>query len=341
MPVIGWFRGVSVKFTVLKLGTAFALTLFTASLAAEAQTARKDHRVGVLCGVTCAIPPIDALRQGLRDRGYVEGQNITFEYRSADGKYERFPGLAADLVALQVDVIVAGGGLPGALAAKAATRTIPIVFVGLGEDPVQYGLVQSLARPGGNVTGLVAFYADLVGKQLELITEAVPGISRVTALWDVGVEKALEPSFKSLEMAGRALGLQPHAVAVRGSDDFARVFREAAGARAQALILLPSPAFFAHRVRMANLAAEHRLPVISPFIEFALAGGVMAYGPNITRMYGYAAGIVDRILKGARPANLPVEQPTKFELVINLKTAKALGLTIPQSVLVRAEQLIE
>jgi putative ABC transport system substrate-binding protein len=268
-------------------------------------------------------------------------KNRTFEYRSADGKYENLPALAAELVGLQVDVIVAGGGLPGALAAKGATTTVPIVFVGLGENPVDYGLVQSLSRPGGNVTGLVELYADLVAKQLELIKEVLPAVSRVTALWDIGLEKALEPSFKSLAVAGQALGVHAEAVAVRGPDDLARVFRAVAGARAGALILLPSPAFFGHRVRMAQMAAEHRLPAISPFVEFAQVGGLMAYGPNLTKRYRYAAGIIDRILKGTKPADLPVEQPTKLDLVINLKTAKTLGLVIPPSVLVRADEVIE
>jgi putative tryptophan/tyrosine transport system substrate-binding protein len=314
--------------------------LFAAPLAARAQPAGKHYRVGVLCPVTCAVPPIEAFRQGLLERGYVEGRTITFEYRSAEGQFEKFADLAAELVARQVDVIVAPGGLPGVLGAKRATTTIPIVFTGLGEDPVQYGLVQSLARPGGNVTGLVGLYADLSEKQLELITETVPGVSRVAALWDVGVEKALEPSFKSLEVAARALGVQPQPVAVHGPDDLARAFRAAADARAGALILLPSPTFFVSRVRMATLATEYRLPTISPHVEFAQAGGLMAYGPNVTRMFGYAAGMVDRILKGAKPADLPVEQPTDFALAINLKTAKALGLKVPPAILIQANEVI-
>jgi putative ABC transport system substrate-binding protein len=314
--------------------------LLAAPLAAGAQPAERRYRVGVLCPVTCAVPPIEAFRQGLLERGYVEGRTITFEYRSAEGKYEKYPDLAADLVGLQVDVIVASGGLPGVLGAKRATTKIPIVFAGLGEDPVQYGLVQSLARPGGNVTGLVGLYSDLVEKQMELITETVPGLSRVAALWDVGVEKALEPSFKSLEVAAKALGVQPQRVAVRGTDDLTRAIRAAADTRAGAVILLPSPTFFWGRVRMANLAAEHQLPAISPFVEFAQAGGLMAYGPNVTRMFGYAASIVDRILKGAKPANLPVEQPTEFVLAINLKTAKALRLTMPPAILMQANDVI-
>jgi putative tryptophan/tyrosine transport system substrate-binding protein len=314
--------------------------LLATPLATGAQPAEKRFRVGVLCPVTCDSPPLEALRQGLLERGYVEGRNIGFEHRAADGKFERFPDLAADLVGLQVDVIVASGGLPGVLAAKRATTKIPIVFAGLGEDPVHYGLVQSLARPGGNLTGLVALYADLVEKQLELITETVPGVSRVVALWDVGVEKALEPSFKTLEVAARALGVRPHRVAARGLDDLARAFRAAAEFRAGALVILPSPTFFWSRVQMADLAAEHQLPAIAPFVEFAQAGGLMAYGPNVTRMFGYAAGMVDRILKGAKPADLPVEQPTDFGFAINLKAAKALRVAIPPAILMQANEVI-
>lgn len=310
-------------------------------LAVVAQPTVKQYRVGLLCGGPCAGPALEAMRQGLRERGYVEGRNIAFEYRSAEGKYDTLPDLAADLVGRQVDIIVAGAGLPGALAAKRATTTIPVVFTGLGEDPVHYGLVQSMARPGGNVTGLVGLYADLVAKQLELIKETVPAISRVAALWDDGVEKALEPSFRSLDVASRALGVQPHLVAVRGTDDLARAFRAAADTRAGALILLPSPAFFGDRVRMAKLAGEHGLPSISPFFEFAQAGGLMAYGPNLVKMWGQTASIVDRILKGAKPADLPVEQPITFELVVNLKTAKALGLTIPPAMIRRAHEVIQ
>ncbi len=316
------------------------LTLLPAPLAAGAQPEGKRYRVGVLCPYTCAVPPIGALRQGLLERGYVEGRNITFEYRWADGKFEKFPDLAAELASLPLDVFFASGGLLGALAAKRATTKIPVVFV-IGEDPVQFGLVQSLARPGGNVTGLVGLYGNLVEKQLEFITGTVPGVSRVAALWDVGIETALKPSFKSLEVAAKALGVQPHSVAVRGAEDLARAFRAAADARAGALLLLPSPTFFVHRVRIANLAAEHQLPVISPFVEFVQAGGLMAYGPNMIKMFSYAACSVDRILKGAKPADLPVEQPTDFELAINLTAAKALRLTIPPAILLQANKVIE
>lgn len=331
--------GVAARSFLLGFAT---FALLAAPVAGGAQPIGKHHRVGVLCGGPCAgHPTLEALRQGLRQRGYVEGQNITFEYRSADGNYDLLPDRAQDLVNRKVDVIVAGGGLPGALAAKRATATIPVVFVGLGENPVEYGLVLSLAKPGGNVTGLVALYADLVAKHVELIREIVPGVLLVSALWDGGAEKALEPSFKSLEVASRALGVQTHLVAVRGPDDLVRSFRAAADTRAGALILLPSPAFFGDRVRMANLATEHRLPAISPFVEFAQAGGLVAYGPNVTKMWGSAASIIDRILKGTRPAEIPVEQPTTFELVINLKTAKTLGLTMPPAMLSRAHEVIQ
>jgi ABC-type uncharacterized transport system substrate-binding protein len=219
------------RFVVLVMLTS---SLLAASLAAGAQPAEKRFRVGVVCPVTCDVPPLQAFRQGMLERRYVEGRNITFEHRAAGGKFEKFPDLFAELVALGVDVIVASGGLPGALAAKRATTTIPVVFVGLGEDPVRSGLVESLARPGGNATGLVALYAVLVEKQLELITATVPGVSRVAALWDVGVEKALEPSFKSLAAAAGALRVRPQLVAVHGLNDFARAFRAAADARAGA-----------------------------------------------------------------------------------------------------------
>jgi putative ABC transport system substrate-binding protein len=319
---------------------SLAVALLATPLAADAQPAEKRFRVGVVCPFTCAVPPIEAFRQRLLERGYVEGRTITFEYRSAEGKFEKFPDLATELVGLQVDVIFTSGVLPAVLSAKRATTEIPVVFAGLGEDPVRYGLVQSLARPGGNVTGLVGLYADLVEKQLELITATVPGISRVAALWDVGVANALEPSFRSFDVAARALGIQPHPVAVRGPDDLARAFRAAADARAGALVLLPSPTFFVGRVRMAALASEYRLPAISPFVEFVEAGGLMAYGPNLTRMFGYAAGMIDRILKGAKPADLPVEQPTDFEFAINLKTARALRLPIPPAILMQATTVI-
>lgn len=333
--------GVAVKRCEAALGVVLILALLAIPISSLGQQpAGKRYRVGVLCPIMCATPPFEAFRQGLRERGYVEERTITFEYREAQGKFERYFDLTRELVGLPVDVIFASGVLPGMLGAKRATTHTPIVFAGLGEDPVHYGLVQSLARPGGNLTGLIGLYADLVEKQLELLTGTVPGVSRVAALWDVGVEKALEPSFKSLELAARALGVQTYPVAVHGSEDLARAVRAAADARAGALILLPSPIFFVGRGRMANLAAEHRLPAISPFVEYAQAGGLMAYGPNVTRMFGYAAGMVDRILKGAKPADLPVEQPTDYELVINLKTAKTLGLTMSPAILMQSNEVI-
>jgi putative tryptophan/tyrosine transport system substrate-binding protein len=315
-------------------------SLCAAPLTVGAQAPAKRYRVGLFCPVTCATPPFESLRRGLLERGYVEGRTITFEGRAAEGKFEKFPDLAAELVGLQVDVIVAGGGLPAALSVKRATTKIPVVFVGLGEDPVQYGLVQSLARPGGNLTGIVGLYAVLVEKQLEFLTRTIPGLSRVAAFWDVGLEKALEPSFRSLEIAAKALRVQPHLVAVRAPDDLALAFRAATDVRAGALIVLPSPLMFMNRVRMAALAAEYRLPAISPLVEFTEAGGLMAYGVSLVGMFGYAAGMVDRILKGAKPADLPVEQPTEFVFAINLKTAEALGLRIPGEILLQANEVI-
>jgi len=290
-----------------------------------------------------ASPPHvrEAFLQGLRDLGYVEGRNVVIEYRDAEGKSERFPALAAELVALKVDVIVAPG-TPAALAAKQATRTLPIVFPIAG-DPVTSGLVTSLARPGGNVTGLSILDPDLVGKCLEQLKQAVPGVSGVAVLWQPGGlgERTDKDMLKGAEVAARALGVRLQFVEARGPADFDRAFSEMTRARAGALTVLPSTMFLHERRRLVDLAARNRLPAVYPWREAVDAGGLMAYGANIADLFRRAATYVDKILKGAKPADLPVEQPTKFELVINLKTAKALGLTIPQSVLGRADQVIE
>ena len=265
------------------------------------QQAEKTYRVGILCG-GCSdqeAPSRHApIRQALRERGYVEGRNITFVYRSAEGRYEKFTDLAADLVRAKVDVIIAGGGLPGALAAKNATTTIPIIFVGLGEDPVQHGLVSSLSRPGGNVTGLVDRYADLIPKQLALLKEAVPSVSRVGVLWDARLRQALEPSFQAMQTALPSLGLQHYAIAVNGPDDLPDALRAASGARIEALILFPSPKFFVHLAEFARMTAEQKIPAISGFTDFARAGGFLSYGPNAAKTWRYAAISVDKILKG-------------------------------------------
>jgi putative ABC transport system substrate-binding protein len=263
------------------------------------------------------------------------------EYRSAEGKLERFPALVAELVALKVDVIVVAG-TPASLAAKQATRTLPIVFA-TAADPVGSGLVTSLARPGGNITGLSILSPELVGKRLELLKQAVPGVSRVAVLWQPGGhdERTDKDILKDAEVAARALGVRLQVVEARGPEDFDRAFSDMTRARAGALTVLTGIMFLNERRRLVDLATKNRLPTVYPYREFVDAGGLMAYGPNLADLYRRAATYVDKILKGAKPGDLPVEQPTKFELVINLKTAKALGLTIPQSVLGRADEVIQ
>jgi putative ABC transport system substrate-binding protein len=316
--------------------------LLAAPLAAEAQQAAKVARIGYLAGNLAGGPHVtEAFRQGLRDLGYVEGRNVVIEYRDAEGKFERLPALAAELVALKVDVIVAANNL-AALAAKHATRTLPIVFAAVG-DPVGSGLVTSLARPGGNVTGLSMLAQELVGKRLELLTQAVPGVSRVAVLWQPGAvpERTDKDILKRADVAARALGVRCHFVEARGPEDFDRAFSDMTRARADALTVLPSTMFGNERTRLVDLAAKNRLPAVYQSREFVDAGGLMAYGPNFADLFRRAATYVDRILKGTKAGDLPVEQPTKFELVINLKTATALGLTIPPSLLGRADQVIQ
>jgi ABC-type uncharacterized transport system substrate-binding protein len=316
--------------------------LLAAPLAAEAQQAAKVARIGFL---TLNLAPNRHLQgaflQGLHDLGYVEGRNLVIEYRDAEGKPERLPALAAELAALKVDVIVATGGTLAALAAKQATRTLPIVFTAVA-DPVTSGLVTSLARPGGNVTGLSILASELVGKCLEQLKQAVPGVSRVAVLWQPGgvPERTDKDILRGAEVAARALGVRPQFVEARGPADFDRAFSDMTRARAGALPVVQSVMFNTERRRLVDLAAKTRLPAVYPWREFVDAGGLMAYGANVADLFRRAATYVDKILKGAKPADLPVEQPTKFEFVINLKTAKALGLTIPQSLLQRADEVI-
>jgi putative ABC transport system substrate-binding protein len=326
----------------------FLLTSLAGALAAprgaDAQQPTKIARIGYLTTADVATAPHhlrEAFLQGLRDLGYVEGRNLVIEYRSAEGKVERLPDLAAELVALKVDVILAPASVH-VLAAKQATRTIPIVFVNSG-DPVASGLVNSLARPGGNVTGLSTLIVDLIGKCLEQLPQAVPGVSRVAVLWNPGdgPGRTEKDMLKRAEVAGRALRMRLQFVEVQGPADFDRPFSEMVGARAGAVTVLPSTMFFLERRRLVDLAAKNRLPAVYPAREFVDAGGLMSYGPDYADLFRRAATYVDKILKGAKPADLPVEQPTKFELVINLKTAKALGLTIPQSLLQRADEVIQ
>jgi putative ABC transport system substrate-binding protein len=324
------------------------LTLGTLSapLFGEAQRPANVPRIGITLDGSSEQEPIgqavlDAFRQGLRERGYVEGQTIVIEYRFAAGRVERFPDLVAELARLRVDVIVAGS-TPAALAAKQVTTRIPIV-VAVMADPVRDGLVASLARPGGNITGSTFLAPALVAKRLQLLKEAVPGASRVAVLWHPGLygEHTMRDMLTEAEVAAQTLAVQLQRLEARSPNDFDRAFSAMATNSASALIVFPSPMFYIEHRRLVDLAAKHRLPVIYAFREAVDAGGLMSYGTSIPELFRFAATFVDKILKGAKPADLPVEQPTKFELVINMKTAKALGLTIPQSLLVRADQLIE
>jgi putative ABC transport system substrate-binding protein len=322
---------------------AMVLVLLVAPLAAEAQPAAKMPRLGYLesRSPSRVADQLEALRQGLSELGYVEGRNIVIEYRYAEGKFERLPDLAADLVRLKVDLIVAGT-TRSVLAAKDATSTIPIVMLAVA-DPLGSGLIASLARPGGNITGLTFLGAELSAKRLELLKEVVPGLSRVAVLWHPGAhgERTQRDMLKETEVAGRALGLQLQFLEAREPSDFDGAFSAMTREHAGALLVLTSPMFSAEGARLADLAAKSRLPATYHLKVFAEAGGLMSYGARFTDQYRRAATFVDKILKGAKPGDLPVEQPTKFELVINLKTAKALGLKIPPSVLVRATEVIE
>ena len=317
--------------------------LLTAPLTAEGQPATKVARIGYLAANLAANRHLhEAFLQGLRDLGYVEGRNVVIEHRSAEGKLvERLPALAAELVALKVDVILAGA-TPAALAAKQATRTLPIVFAAAG-DPVGSGLVTSLARPGGNVTGSSLLAPELVGKCLEQLKQAVPGVSRVAVLWQPGAfpERLEQDILKGAEVAARALGVRPQFVEAREPADFDRAFSDMTRARAGALTVLASTMLTNERRRLVDLAAKNRLPAVYPWREAVDAGGLMSYGANIPDLFRRAATYVDKIFRGAKPGDLPIEQPTKFELVINLKTAKALGLTIPPSLLSRADEIIQ
>jgi len=280
-------------------------------------------------------------RQGLRDTGYIGAENVKIEYRAAEGKLERLPILAAELVALKVDVIVAAGGTLGALAAKQTTTTIPIVFTGVG-DPITDGLVTSLARPGGNITGLSSVAPELVGKWLELLKQAVPGVSLIALLLKPDAEPlAKESRLKEAEAAARALGIGLQVFEAQGPEDFDRVFSAMSEAHAGALAVQTTPAFNVEHRRIIDLAARYKLPMMATWPYYATDGGLMSYGPDFSELDRHVGMYVGKILKGAKPADLPVEQPTKFKLVINLKTAKALDLTVPQSMLARADELIE
>jgi putative tryptophan/tyrosine transport system substrate-binding protein len=309
----------------------------------EAQQPKKVPRIGYLSAFDAAGESArsEATRMALRESGYVEGQNIVIEYRYADGKLDRFPGLAAELVRLEVDIILVAGGARLIQAAKNATKTIPIVMSGQGADPVEAGLVESLARPGGNVTGLTNLSTDLGGKRLELLKEAVPKLARVAVLYDPASRASVLDVKEVLPVAARARRLTIQPWEVQGTDDFDRVFAAMGKQRPDGLYVPSDAVLRINQKRIVGFALKSRLPSIyidSPFVD---AGGLMSYGADLADSYRRVAYFVDRILKGAKPADLPVEQPTKFELVINLKTAKQIGVTIPPEVLARANKLIK
>ena len=309
--------------------------LLAAPLGAEAQQAGKVYRIGFL---RAGQPPesyLDGFQQGLRERGYVYGQNVVVEFRATDGSVDPLPRLTEELLRLKVDVFLASAA-PAAVAVRRATTSVPIVFVGV-VDPVGLGLVPSLGRPGGSITGLATTSADFAGKRLELLRAIVPSLKRVAVLWHPA-NPSNPIQLKGAQAAARALGMRLEPASIQGPNDFDSASKAVPGT--DGLLFLESPLFTTHRARLAELAARSRLPAIYGQREYVEVGGLMSYGTHFKDLYRRAAWYVDKILKGAKPGDLPVEQPTNFELVINLKTAKALGLTIPQSLLQRADQVI-
>jgi putative ABC transport system substrate-binding protein len=315
--------------------------LLAAPLAAEAQPAGKIFQIGYLGNSTPSVEAtlIEAFRQGLRENGYVEGKNVVVHYRWAEGRIETFPALAAELVRLKVDVIVASG-TPASLAAQQATKTIPIVVAAVG-DAVKVGLVPSLARPGGNVTGLSTLYPDLEGKRLEMLRELVPKARRVSVLMNPA-NPFTAVAWKETQAAGARLRLTLLPAEVKTVDGFEGVFADIVKTKPDALVVIADrPFLISNRKRIVAFAAQHRLPAMYPFREFVDEGGLIVYAPNFADMFRRAGRYIDRILKGTNPGDMPMEQPTRFELVINGKSAKALGLTIPPSLLQRADEVIE
>ena len=315
------------------------LSVLGAPRAAGAQQVGNVFRIGLLTGASPSSPNAEAFRQGLRELGWIEGQNIAIDHRYAEGSVDRLQALAAELVGLKVDVIAAGP-TPPALAAKKATTTIPVVMLGAAQ-PVELGLVASLARPGGNITGM-AWAVDLViiGKGLEILKEAIPRLRLVGVLSNpANPGNAL--AMGVVKEAAQSVGVQLHVLEARGPGDFDGAFAAMAKQRVQALLVVADSLFVTHRARLASLEAKHRLPSMHSFVLNVEAGGLIGYAPDTVAAWRRAAVFVDKILKGAKPADLPVEQPTKFDLVVNLKTAKALGLTLPPSLLARADRLIE
>src|SRR5262245_29677544 len=303
----------------------------------KAQQAGKVYRIGVLFGGSPGDPLAESFKRGLSDLGYVEGRNVSVEYRWGEGRGDRLPGFAAELVGLNVDIIVASS--QAALAAKQATTVIPIVMP-IVTDPLGLGLVASLARPGGNATGFATQNDELPGKWMEFVKEVLPKVSRVAFLWSPIYDGSAQA--RAAAGAARLLGLRLQTLQLERPEDFGGAFSDVQKHRTEALIVSSSPFFYAHRTRLVEVAAKHRLPTIYHQSEFVIgSGGLMSYGPDFRDLFRRSAAYVDKILKGAKPGDLPVQQPAKFELVINLKTAKALGLTIPRSLLQRADLVIE
>ncbi len=321
-----------------------ATFLVTTASCAEPEQPKKVPLIGYLSNTDPGRESAraEAIRLALRERGYIEGQNIAFEYRYGEGKSDRYPELLAELVRLKVDIIVVAGGTPSVQAAKNATKTIPIVMMGGGTDPVEAGLVESLARPGGNVTGLTTLGRELGGKRLELLKEAVPKLVRVAVLYETAVSASVIELKEGLPAAARALRLTLQPWDVRSADDFERVFAALSKQRPDGLyVAVGGPLMIANQKRIVGLALKSRLPSMYGSGEYVEAGGLMSYGADRAESYRRVAYFVDRILKGAKPADLPVERPMRFEFVINLKTAKQIGLTMPQWTLMKATKVIQ
>jgi putative tryptophan/tyrosine transport system substrate-binding protein len=320
------------------LSILVAVVLLALGVTAEAQQPAKVAKIGWLSARAASNSGQEVIVRMLRDLGYIEGKNIAFEYRYANNQLDRFPALADELVRLKVDVLLTPG-TPGVLAFKNATKTIPILFLDV-TDPVAAGLVDSLARPGGNITGFSSIEAVLAGKRLELLKETVPKLSRVAVLWNPHDPSSAQ-QWKESQVAARELGLQLHSMEVGSADQFESAFKKANQVRSSALFVIASALAFSNQNRIADLATKYRLPAIYARGDFVDSGGLISYGSDQAERFRRVAAMVDKILKGTKPADIPVEQPTKFELIINLKAAKQIGLTIPPNVLARADKVIK
>ena len=328
------------KLRAMGLVVTFALVLLAAPPRADAQAPPKVPRIGFLGNTTPVLEAnlVGPFREGLRDLGYVEGQNILIEYRWAEGKYDRFPALIAELIALKVDVIVTAG-TPATLALKKATTSVPLVMIAVG-DPVGTGIIPSLSRPGGNITGLTSISPELDGKRLELLREVMPSLSHIAVLWNAASPLQVVGE-RQTQAAAQVLRMKVLSLGVRTQEEIENALATIVRERPGALLVLADRLFLQHRARIMDFATKHRLPGVHAYRELVEAGGLMSFGPSYAGMHRRAAYFVDRILKGAKPADLPVEQPATFELVLNLKAATALGVTIPQSVLLRATEVIQ